>query len=187
MVIHMSDDAPEPCRVVALEWDRSHEGFIAVVRAESASGVIVSQVHDLSILGGLRWIRADEVVSMEDVPNDSPVVRLADHRGARTMRVDASLTELVSLLDLLTGLATPIAVYCERTGSAELLVGSKALVDSGRLVLSEVDPSGTHTGATLGYDLDEIISVEWGTTYLDDLAELASLPAEGPGNIASPG
>lgn len=172
-------------RVVDVEWDRSHESFTAVMRAESESGVIVSLVSELSVLSGLRWIRGSEIVSVEEEPLDSPVVRLASHRGDLAIGVDTSLTDLETLLGLLTGLALPIGVYCERTGSGELLVGSNARASGGRLVLDEIDPSGAVTGDELTFDLDEIISIEWGTTYLDDLAELAELTAEGTGDASS--
>ncbi len=122
-----------PCG--GLEWDRGHESFVAVVRAESSSGLVVSQVHDHSILGGLRWIRADEVISSEELPIDSPAVRLAAHRGDLSASVDGSLTDLATLLELLAGLTEPVAVCRERTGSDELLVGANARVVGGRLAL----------------------------------------------------
>lgn len=179
MVVHVLQSATDPCRVVAVEWDRSHDSFIAVVRAESSFGVIASQVDDLSLSGGLRWIRADEIVSMEDLPSDSPVVRLADYRRERSTRVDVSLTRLDSLFDSLATEASLVAVYLERTGSDECLVGSNPTVSGGRVTLDEIDTSGAVTGASLDFDLGEIIGVDWGTPYLLDLAELASLPGDG--------
>jgi len=176
----MSDQPFVPCRVVELEWDRSHESFTAIVRAESQSGIIISQIHDLSTVRGLRWIRADEIVSLEDVTPEDPARRLADRRGELTVRVDDGLTELGSLLELLSGLATPLAIYRERTGSDELLVGSHGRVRDGRLELTEIDSRGELTGDQLTYDLDEIIAVDWGTDYLDALAELVALTSEGP-------
>jgi hypothetical protein len=181
----MSEQPFEPCRIVDLEWDRAHDSFTAIVRAESSAGFVVSEVHDLSPLDGLRWIRADEVVSVEDVAHDSPIVRLADHRGSRTQRLDTALTELGALLDSLCGTAGPIAVYTERTGSGELLVGTEVRVMGGRLELDEVDSGGELTGESLVFDLGEIIGVDWGTTYLGDLADLA-LAAEGQPASTSP-
>ena len=71
--------SPTPCRVVTLEWDRGHESLDAVVRAESEHGVIVTEVIDFASAPGLRWIRRDEILQMEDYNPDLAVVRLVKH------------------------------------------------------------------------------------------------------------
>ena len=108
-----------PCRVVTLEWDRGHESLDAIVRAESEHGVIVTEVIDFASEPGLRWIRRDEILQMEDYNPDLAVVRLADLRGTRVETVDVSLTELPALLQSLEHTDGLVCVYRERTGSDE--------------------------------------------------------------------
>ena len=158
--------------MVDLEWDRSHETITAIVRAETPEGVIVSEIVDLSAVPGFRWIRANEIVSVEDVAPDAPVSRLADRRGDRSHGLEPRLTELRELLRLLEDSVVPVAIYTERTGSKELLVGTEVVVDHDRLVVNEVDTDGSVTGDQLEFDLGEIVCIDWGTRYLRDLQEL---------------
>lgn len=158
--------------MVDLEWDRGHEIFTAIVRAETSTGLIVTEVLELSALPGFRWIRADEVISIEDRPHTAPDVRLANQRRNRRDQVDAGLTDLRALRAHLKETGSLIAIYTTRTGSDELLVGPIQTLGSDEVVLDEVDPVGSSRGEVFTYRLSEIIGVDWHTTYLHDLEEL---------------
>ena len=162
----MVEEANVECRMAELEWDRSHDRFTAIVRAATDHGVVVSELSDLSPLEGLRWIRRDDIVSLEDVTADAPERLLAELRGDLRWTVDPTLTALDSLLAHLQERDESIAVYTDRTGSAELLVGRRPVVEERRLALVEVDPDGNLSGDQLEYDLKSIVALDWGTTYL---------------------
>lgn len=166
--------AAEPCRVVDLEWDRGHESLTAIVRAESTTGVIVTVVHDLGSLPGHKWIRADELVSNEDLDGQSAVVRLAQLRGELTERVDCKLTNVVELLVSIHTVGSLLALYSERTGSEECLVGHISKLDPDAVSLVDLDTDGRVTGETWQVPIAEIIAIDWGTVYLCALEELLS-------------
>jgi len=170
--VSVTTDPAHLCRMVDLEWDRGHETFTAIVRAETSTGLVVTEVLDLSALPGFRWIRADEVISIEDRPHTAPEVRLANLRGIRSDQVDAGLTDLRALLAHLQETGGLIAIFTTRSGSEEALVGRIQTLGSEELALDEVDPGGSSTGEVLTYQLSEIIGVDWHTTYLHDLEEL---------------
>lgn len=164
--------SPTPCRVVTLEWDRGHESLDAVVRAESEHGVIVTEVIDFASASGLRWIRREEILQMEDYNPDLAVVRLADLRGTRVETVDPSLTELPVLLQHLQRTDQLVGVYRERTGSDELLVGEIIELTAALFHIRDVDSKGRYDGEVTEYALDEVIRIDWGSTYLTALTEL---------------
>lgn len=164
---------------MSLEWDRAHESLEAIVHAESATGLVVSVIHDLTVLPGRRWIRADEVVDIEDLDPSDPARRLAKLRGSLTDHAVAEPCDLDSLLRHLHNTVAPVAVYTARTGSDECLVGFVDAVTADRLVLSEIKPDGTATGEKLDFLLGEIIAIDWGSDYLTALAELARSSTDG--------
>lgn len=161
-----------------LEWDRGHERLTAVVEAESRLGLVVAEVVDLVEAPGRRWIRADEVVDIEDLALDDPAVRLAELRGTATAAGGAAEpTDLAALLRRLQATTDLVGVYRTRTGSDECLVGRIETVTADHVVLAEVNPRGTTTGDRLQFPLAKIIAVDWATTYLTALAELAGAGA----------
>lgn len=162
----------EPCRVVNLDWDRGHESFAAIVRAETDDGVIVTQLIDFSSVAGFKWIRADEILELDDLDTDDPNVRVADLRGTRTERLAPALTATGALVTDLAAQGVLVFVQSRRTGSDEGLVGTITSIDGSVVVLADVDPSGRASGDTVEVSLDDVISVEWGTDYLAALAEL---------------
>jgi hypothetical protein len=166
-------------RVVSLEWDRGHETLIAIIHAESSTGFVISQIYDLCELPGRRWIRADEVVDVDDLDSSDPAVRLAKLRGSLTRHTVIQPPDLDALLRDLQDTVAPIAVYAGRTGSRECLIGYIDTVAADHLVLSEIDTNGTATGEKLDYSLSEIIGIDWGSDYLTALAELARAPTAG--------
>ena len=107
----MTEHASDDCRMVHLEWDRSHERFTAIVRAASEHGVIVSELGDFSPIEGLRWIRRDEIISLEDVAVDAPERLLPEHRQQLERTVDPTLTRLDALLAHLAEGDEPLALY----------------------------------------------------------------------------
>ena len=168
----MSEASPGECRIVSLEWDRGHESLTAIVRAESPSGLVLTEVDDLTELPGRRWIRADEVIELEDLAADDPARRLAERHGSLVDATDAEPADLEALLDHLQESSAPVAVYSSRTGSDECLVGTIKRVTPDLLVLAEIDINGTVTGDTLEISPDQIIGVDWDTNYLTALTEL---------------
>jgi hypothetical protein len=159
-------------RIVSLDWDRGHESLTAIVRAESPSGVVLTEVDDLAELPGRRWIRADEVVELEDLEPDDPARRVAELRGSLLDGTVAEPTDIEALLGHLQDTSALVAVYSSRTGSDECLVGSVERISPDQLVLTEIDTTGTITGGTVEISLDDVIAVDWGTAYLTALAEL---------------
>jgi hypothetical protein len=114
------------CRVVNIEWDRGHERFDAIVRAESDAGIVVTEIHDIAPLPGLSWIRRNEVIEIDDLADDAGEVRLADIRGELVETVEVALTAVEALLVHLAATEPLIGLYRERTGSDELLVGKSS-------------------------------------------------------------
>lgn len=164
---------------MSLEWDRGHETLIAVVHAESSKGLVISEIYDLTELPGRRWIRADEVIDIEDLESDHPALRLARLRGSLANHTVAEPTDLDSLLRKLEDTAAPIGVYTSRTGSAECLVGYIDAITPDHLVLAEIDANGTATREDVDFLLSAIIAIDWGNGYLAALAELARSSTEG--------
>jgi hypothetical protein len=160
------------CPIVQLEWDRGHDRFTAIVRAESGAGVIVARMHDLRVLPGLMWIPADEVLALDDLDEDVAERRVADLRGDRRLPIDPQLTVLPSLLRHLEAVSPLLAVSLRRTGSDEALVGQLSSVGPDELVLDEVDTGGRFTGHELAVAFDDLLSIEWANDYLDGLADL---------------
>lgn len=175
----VSATPPGENRIVSLEWDRAHETMTAIVRAESSSGIVISAIHDLTETPGLRWIRANELVDVQDLEPDHPALRLAKLRRSLTRHTTAEPTDLESLLRRLQDATGPIAVYTTRTGSGECLVGYVDTVTSDHLALAEIDAHGTATLETIDFSLGEIIAIDWDNDYLAALDELARSPANG--------
>ena len=146
--------------------------FTAIVRAEGTTGIVVTQLHDFRALDGLRWIRADEITSLDDLEADDPDVRIAELRGWRTEHTDIELTELSAFLAHLAGHAGLVGIYRERTGSDELLVGRIAEVRAGGVRVADVDTNGALTGDEVDVPFEQIIGVDWGTDYLTGLGQL---------------
>ena len=162
----------ELCRLVHLEWDRGHDEFDALVRAETAAGIVVTQLDDYATVEGLRWIRADEITSIEDLEDEHPMARFAKLRGWRRSVVAEAPTELPDLLHYLSHNASLVGVYKRRTGSDELLVGSIVQTDAMALHVTVVDSQAAFTGETETLLLDQIIGIDWGNSYLLGLAAL---------------
>lgn len=170
----MDATASRELRIVSLAWDRTHEQIVAIVRAESRAGVVVTEVQDLCEAAGRRWIRADEIVDIDDLEPDDPHRRVAELRGSLANEAPVEPTELIPLLRTLLDRSALIAVYTARTGSTECLVGRVRTVQADRLVLAEVDPNGRVTRDELEYDPAHVIGVDWDTDYLTALADLVA-------------
>ncbi len=156
-----------------VEWDRGHEEFDALIRAESGDGIIVSEFHDHSVRAGWKWIPTSEIVSIEPLPDSSPVVRIARIRSYPDLPIEVEFTRLEELLAYLASSAEIVGVFRAATGSDELLVGRiGGLVDSG-FDLELVSTDGDWEDAEHHYELGEVISIEWGTEYLTAMGELA--------------
>ena len=160
-------------RMVALEWDRGHESLTAVVHAQSSSGFVISEIQDLCEVPGRRWIRADEVIDVEEIDPEDPAFRLAALRGSLTGGTVAEPSNLDALLPKLQDAAAPIGVYTSRRGSAECLVGYIDAITKDDLVLAEIDPTGTPTREQFDFSLGEIVAIDWGNPYLAALDQLA--------------
>jgi hypothetical protein len=159
-------------RHVHLEWDRSHESFDAIVVAQSASGMVAKQVHDYVPLDGYKWIRSDEIVDIELLDSDHPSVRLAKLRDTHVERPGRGTSDLAALLRAMRRHRQLIFVQQERTGSDEGLVGYVSSLHQTHATLDDVDPRGRGTGDVVSIRNDQIISVEWGTSYLTALHDL---------------
>ena len=109
---------------------------------------------------------------MADYNPDLAIVRLADLRGTRVETVDPSLTELPVLLQHLQRTDQLVGVYRERTGSDELLVGEIVELTAALFRIRDVDSKGRYDGEVTEYALDEVIRIDWGSTYLTALTEL---------------
>lgn len=159
-------------RYVHLEWDRAHESFDAIVVVRGASAIITKQVHDYVPLDGYKWIRADEIGHIEFLDHDHPAVRLARLRGTLIDRPGRGMSGLAVLLRAMRRQKQLIFVQQERTGSDTGLAGYVSSLDQTHVTLDEVDPQGRRTGEVLSIRTDQIISVEWGTSYLTALNDL---------------
>jgi hypothetical protein len=159
-------------RYVHLEWDRAHESFDAIVLAQSTSGLIAGRVHDYVPLDGYKWIRSDEIVDIEVLGHDHPAVRLATLRGTHVDRPGRGMSDLPVLLRAVRRQRQLIFVQQRRTGSDEGLAGYVAVLDQTHVTLDDVDPQGRCTGEVLSIRTDQIISVEWKTSYLTALHDL---------------
>jgi hypothetical protein len=166
-------------RLVHLEWDRTHEEFDAVVRAESDDGVIVTELLDFVPRRGWKWIPSDEIVTIDDLAPDSAQARLAQLRSFPAEPLDAALTSLPALVDFLVDGHSLVALWEARTGSSEMLVGMIGGHDGVVVELDLVSPAGQWENERHGYELEDLISVEWGSDYLLALEELA-----GPRHLA---
>ena len=171
------DDLIGPGALVTLEWDRGHESIEAIVRARSDTGIVVTELHDLEPRQGLKWIRHDEVLLLESLPPDGAPSRLADVQGTRAMRADEQLTDLPVLIAAMQDAGLLIAVYDRVAGSSECSVGTVSDLGPERFVIRTVDTDARFDGDTPEFELDDVLSVEWGTTYLDAITAL--LRAEG--------
>jgi hypothetical protein len=159
-------------RFVHLEWDRGHDSFDAIVVAVGASGMSARQVHDCVPLEGYKWIRSDEVVEIDLLDDDHPAVRLARVRGVHVDPPGRGMSNLTTLLRAMRRRRQLIFVQQERTGSGAGLVGYVSSVDPIHATLDDVDSQGRCTGDLLSIRRDQIISVEWSTTYLTALNDL---------------
>jgi hypothetical protein len=160
-------------RLVHLEWDRTHEEFDAIVRAESDDGVIVTEIHDFVPRRGWKWIPDDEVISIDDVPASAALVRLFELRPLVPEPIDPALTSLPALLRHLADGNLLVSVFQASTGSATMLAGAIARLDNVAVVLDLVDTAGEWEDDQFEFELDDIISVEWGNDYLLALTALA--------------
>ena len=162
----------EPCAVVALEWDRGHDAFDAILRLDAEEALIVTAIHDLWPQAGCQWIRADEVLAAEPLASDSAAVRVLDRLGVRLFTVDPALADLRTLLRTAREERALVAVYSAQTGSGETLVGTVLGLDGDGVELDEIDTDGNRSGERLDVALDDVIGVEWGSDYLRALALL---------------
>ncbi len=156
---------------VRIEWDRGHETVDALLVARLDDGPVVHEIHDHEMRRGFTWIRDDEILAVDSVDDDEPMVRLAAIR--RTKPVDPGFTS-ASLRDILLHARTnrlPVAYYMRRTGSGELLVGVPSSVGKRSVVFRLWDTGGRDDG-TDRRRIDDLIAVEWATPYLDALSEL---------------
>ena len=158
--------------MVHIEWDRGHESCDAIIRASSDTGVVVTEVFDLVALPGYKWIRADEILEIDDLDDDDPAVRVRLIRGSTFEPVGAELADIRGLSGHLADRSIVTMIQTTRTGSGEGLVGRIASVNDAGFALSEIDTNGRATGDTLTYAFESVISVEWGTSYLDALTDL---------------
>jgi hypothetical protein len=157
---------------VHLEWDRGHEGFDAAIRSDTEHGLIVTEFLDLVLRTGMKWIRRAEVVELEDLPATSAQARLMALRSVGIEPVDDRLTELPKLIEHLAGCGDLVAVFRTATGSDALLVGRIERTSSRHFDLALVDEDGATEPDHRTYVFDEVISVEWGTDYLNALQDL---------------
>ena len=174
------------CRVVNIEWDRGHESLDAIVRAETSTGFVITEIDDLCPLPGLSWIRANEIVSVHDHKNTAPCVRIADLRNTRTDRVHDSFAVLSTLLEHVASKGYLVGAYRERTGSNEMSVGEIATLREEHFRLELVDPQGqwrTCEPIDTDFTLAEVIRIDWGTNYLTALAEISNTPATEPRSL----
>jgi hypothetical protein len=123
-------------------------------------------------LDGYKWIRSDEVVDIELLDNDHPAVRLAKLRDTHVDRPGRGTSDLAALLRAMRREWQLIFVQQERTGSDEGIVGYVSSLDHIHVTLDDVDPQGRATGDAMSIRNDQIISVEWGTSYLTALHDL---------------
>jgi hypothetical protein len=82
------------------------------------------------------------------------------------------MSDLAALLRAMRRQRQLIFVQQERTGSDEGLVGYVSSLDQKHATLNAVDPQGRRTGEVLSIRTDQIIAVEWGTSYLAALNDL---------------
>jgi len=171
----------EATRFVRLEWDRGHETLVGLVRSVTDAGLVISPVHELAVDPGFVWIRGDELLSVEDLDDDDPVVRHEQLRRQHSWEpvgrgipnpVVALPLELEELLDELAAPGSLIMFHTRRTGSDEGLVGRVRHRRDGIVSLDEVDPSGRLTGDTLTVETDELIAIKWCDGYLAALSRL---------------
>ena len=160
-------------RFVHVEWDGGRESFDAILRAESADGAIVSEIHDLVPRRGWKWISSDALASAVPLDDNSPVVRLAGIRSMMPETIDVGLTTLAKLLDHLASTAELVGVFQASTGSDKLEVGRVERRAESEFVLDLVNPSGEWEHDKAEYEMGVVISVEWRTDYLLALSDLA--------------
>jgi hypothetical protein len=172
-------DVPSP--MVEVEWDRGHDVVRGIVRAWDDGGIVLTRVHDLAPLPGFQWIDDREVLRATDLRPDDPAVRLADLTGDRLWAIDRSLAELRVLLATLQHDGVLVMVQVAATGSREGKVGRITSVDAQRAVLRHVAVSGRWSGEDEVVELDDVVCIEWDTTYLRSLGTL--LEAESTGWI----
>jgi len=134
--------------------------------------MIVTTIRDHVATPGHLWVRADEVVTSDELAADDASVRLATRRGSLVERLDAELTDLAALLDYLAAAGVLVLVHLQRTGSWEGFVGRIIERTEDHVSLDEVDSNARHTGEDLDVSLDQIIGVVWGDGYLNGLDEL---------------
>lgn len=166
------------CRIVELEWDRGHEKLEAIVRTQTDSGIIVTTIHNYVPMPGLTWIRADEVLDLDNLDDDHPSVRLANLRGSRIGGVDPALTKLDALIDFLAEEGAPVLIHLRRTGSGEGLVGQITGRTSDSVLLDEMGTQARRTGHVLDFLLTDILAVVWGDDYLTAFADLLAAEPE---------
>jgi hypothetical protein len=108
----MSD---QPCRVVNIEWDWGHERLDAILRAESADGVIFTEIVDNATVPGHSWIRGNDLlvgkivaappgaITLDHVDSNSRYDedRALDYPTREIIRVDWGTTYLTALWELL--------------------------------------------------------------------------------------
>lgn len=176
----MTEADPEQCRVVVVEWDRGHDKVDGILRAEGPDGTILTEIYDLIPDAGYCWLRADEILSVDDVCASSGTARSATLRDVRTERLDPELTTLLPLLRRLVDDQATVGIYTRRTGSGELLAGIMASADDASATFREIDPGGTLTGEEIAVELPEIIRINWDTDYLRALRALVDFAPPPP-------
>jgi hypothetical protein len=165
---------------VHLEWDRGHESLDAIVLAESPDAIVVQQIHDHVPALGFKWIRRSEIVDLREMSASHPAVRLASIRRPDGQAMDRDLTHLSSLLHQCQTQGTLVMIQEQRTGSSEGQVGDISALNGRTLSLQEIDTNVQRTGETITIELDQIISVEWDSTYLVALSELLQGEGQAP-------
>ena len=164
--------AATPRVVARVEWDRGHDEFVGVMYLDEPEGIVVARTHDYWPQAGCLWIRRSEVLSLRELDEADPEVRVLNELGVRLFALDPEITELATLLGHAVDTPSPVAVYSESTGSDEVLVGLVTHVGETGCTLSDVGPDGSLSGEDLTFDLAEIIAVEWSTDYLNALSIL---------------
>ena len=105
--------AATPRVVARVEWDRGHDEFVGVVYLDEPEGIVVARTHDYWPQAGCLWIRRSEVLSLRELDEADPEVRVLNELGVRLFALDPEITELATLLGHAVDTPSPVAVYSE--------------------------------------------------------------------------
>lgn len=164
-----------------IQRDRLQPGTIhGFVAALSRDFCLVAEVSDSMHFDGCIAIAIADITALEVDPAADFVGKALALRGEElALQPDFRLDDWVSIARAASAIAPIIAVNMVEDEEGEVsYVGRLQSVETGALILREIDPNAQWYPDTGAYELEAIGSIGFGSGYLDALWRVAGSPSD---------